>query len=445
MSLNDILSTYYQNNDPLSSQELTSLREISPNLTRFIDNQIVDKYYQIKIVNITDLSIIKDIVENDPAVIANNESIFVFMDSFMNNYKVRLDSLSPEMIRNASVYSLVFEYNEIGENEAEMVADNIPPFLNTLIIGNSGMYDDELKLLAQKLPPSLRHINLYADGITDEGLIALFRSLPTELISLVISYPLMTDKSIKVLSERSFPDLIKLDISYNQAENVILTRFLRVEDSVTDLGLSFNSLGSGSILFLELPSRLKRLDLSGNEIGDEEVEILAPKLPSSLVNLNLYINEIGPDGIEVLAPKLPKTLKTLNLGGNYLEWEGIAALAPYLPNTLNNLNLLGIGIDKAGVEILAPNLPRELKSLNLSNNKIADEGVMFLTKALITKKIFLTELILKFCDIKDPGMGALILTSQIITSLTSIILWGNKIKNKYEVNLIEPKNLEIYF
>jgi len=120
----------------------------------------------------------------------------------------------------------------------------------------------------------------------------------------------------------------------------------------------------------KLPSSLRYLLLSGNELGYDGVKLLAEKLPSKLRVLDLAENEIGDSGLKVL--KLPSSLKTLNLSSNKIGDDGLREFNNGITKTLTTLDLSYNDIGMKGVIALAFGTSFS-RIVDISNNKIPED------------------------------------------------------------------------
>ena len=76
---------------------------------------------------------------------------------------------------------------------------------------------------------------------------------------------------------------------------------------------------------------LQILDLKGNNLTDEHVEILAPMFASckNLERLDLRGNNIGARGLEIMSNSLPRRMERIDLSCNNFgdrEWEAVCKL-----------------------------------------------------------------------------------------------------------------------
>jgi uncharacterized protein (TIGR02996 family) len=230
-----------------------------------------------------------------------------------------------------------------------------------------------------------------------------------------------------------------------------------------------------------LLSRLSQLQLSSNEINDEELAVLvnSPYL-KNLHTLLLIGNSVGPKGMKSLAasPHLAN-LTSLVLTGNTVQAIGAAALAG--SKTLRHLHNLGLCqtcISDAGIEALSASsvvdqvtslsvswrhtsdvsidtaitergvaaLARsphfsKLESLDLGGNPIGDAGVIALANSPALKN--LKTLDLADCGVTHVGAQALA-SSKSLASLVELRLGGteNEIDDRAAAALAKSPRLE---
>lgn len=145
--------------------------------------------------------------------------------------------------------------------------------------------------------------------------------------------------------------------------------------------------------FLKLP-RLQHLDLQQCHLPDEFLaDLLEALCPETIVSLHLNGNVAHEESQHILHKILSHDrcrLRHLDL-----SWQR-------LPNARNNRSVLDIGI-------LANALHKQnssLESLDLSENRLLDEDVAYLARALVTHPA-LNTVRLQSCNIDDDGMSAL--------------------------------------
>jgi len=132
------------------------------------------------------------------------------------------------------------------------------------------------------------------------------------------------------------------------------------------------------------------LDLSSNEIGDENAKLLANalKVNTSLTELNLFSSNIRNDGAVAIfdALKENKTLKNLNMASNRISFVGgkAACEALKINSTLTLLNLEYSDLGPKGAQYISLGLKENkgVTELNLNANSIADYGLQYIAEAL---------------------------------------------------------------
>lgn len=155
-----------------------------------------------------------------------------------------------------------------------------------------------------------------------------------------------------------------------------LAEALSGNKTLTHLDLSsckINSVGMCALALILNTTSIKKLSLSGNNIGDEGMGLLAKSLKTnaSLEELVISNNNIGDKGAKLLADSLShnKTLTSLKIGVNNIGDEGAKELACLLRNneTLRELSLGLNNIRDEGGIALAEMLPyTHIESLRLS-------------------------------------------------------------------------------
>ncbi|XP_062395995.1 NACHT, LRR and PYD domains-containing protein 12-like [Sardina pilchardus] len=142
------------------------------------------------------------------------------------------------------------------------------------------------------------------------------------------------------------------------------------------------------------PSHLRQLDMSGNDLQDEGVKLLCVGLREpqcKLETLRLNHCKLTKTSCKVMASVLQRTpscLRELDMSGNDLQDEGVELLCVGLRDPqckLETLRLSGCMITHEGCSLLSSALksnPSYLKQLDLSYNHPEDSGVSELTDRL---------------------------------------------------------------
>ncbi|KDO21763.1 hypothetical protein SPRG_13177 [Saprolegnia parasitica CBS 223.65] len=133
-----------------------------------------------------------------------------------------------------------------------------------------------------------------------------------------------------------------------------------------------------------LPTRVRELDLSGNEIARADIKYFARTLPQwrALEVLNLSGNPICDDGASQLFAALPYALpafQRLQLFENFLGDRAVMALAsalPYLQHMAEiDVSYCGLRIDHVKALIVALSRARRRVRLNVFNSRWSDDEI----------------------------------------------------------------------
>lgn len=184
----------------------------------------------------------------------------------------------------------------------------------------------------------------------------------------------------------AMPGLQTLNVSsnlYRQLENSkALCAALLNAPGLTHLDVSWNELGAEEVAILapalRCTAKLQQLQLQHNVLGDAGMVVIAPTLAQLPLfqRLKLSSNRLGAAAMAALQPVLASQggpLQTLNLSCNDLGKAAAAALAAALRSAsgLQGLNLMGTRLGPDEMAALAPtigNLAPTLRSLQLADN-----------------------------------------------------------------------------
>lgn len=175
---------------------------------------------------------------------------------------------------------------------------------------------------------------------------------------------------------------------------------------------------------------LKSFRITNSKIKKTGLQALVGVFPrlTQIRNLNLSCNELGDDEVQALVDHLPAQLHILDLDNNYIRADGAIALADALHRApqLQTLNLGCNNIGDTGTIALANALSKstQLKILVLNYNNIGDAGTITLADAL-SKSAQLKNLYLGCNDIGDAG--AVALANDLPTQLHILTLFSNNI------------------
>lgn len=110
--------------------------------------------------------------------------------------------------------------------------------------------------------------------------------------------------------------------------------------------------------------KLSKLDIAGNELGDEGVKAIADSLSklTDLTYLNMFYNKLGKEGAQTIAAFLSKltNLTNFNISSNKIGDKGAKAIAASLPNLtkLTEFNVSYNGIGDEGVGAIVDGLSK---------------------------------------------------------------------------------------
>ncbi|WP_256466253.1 leucine-rich repeat domain-containing protein [Wolbachia endosymbiont of Oedothorax gibbosus] len=179
--------------------------------------------------------------------------------------------------------------------------------------------------------------------------------------------------------------------------------------------VTFNTYGAKGLAEGKL-TKLTRLNLQNNKIGDEGTKALSNGNLTSLESLMLSNNEIGGKGAKALANGNLTKLTLLNLSSNNIgAAEGAKGLAEGNLINLIRLDLSNNKIGDRGAKVLANGNLVSLKSLKLKDNNISNDGAKAFTCGKLTK--------LEYLDFEDH------INDEVIKKLEAK-LTGCKIYNK---------------
>ena len=281
------------------------------------------------------------------------------------------------------------------------------------------------KLLLPGKGPT-EELNLKGNMLEDEGLEELTEALRKKecrlkILNIAENYITSSGVSKLSLALESNTCLEELNLSCNEicSQGVAqLSTALRKEKSkISKLNLSWNKIGDDGVPFL-VSVRQTSLNLAWNSIGIEGLRSLISIFHTlqNLEQLDLSGNIIEAVGVEALLPCLmvPSCkIKCLELNHCKLEDEGLVHCVKVLTFPQNQMTCLGLagnnitneGVGKIAKVLCSPEC--QVKSLNLSSNVIGDEGVENLSLSLSNSNCSLQELDLSHNQIQSKGCKSL--------------------------------------
>ncbi|XP_059366351.1 NACHT, LRR and PYD domains-containing protein 3-like [Carassius carassius] len=305
-----------------------------------------------------------------------------------------------------------------------------------LFIGTQNTADKVLQKLLPVVKVS-RSVQLSKCGITDEGCAALtsaLRSNLEHLRELHLSLNELGDSGVNLLSDLLKDPQCKLETLW-----------------LNHCGITNEGCAALTLALRSNPSHLRKLDLTGNILGDSGMKLkdLLKDPDCKLETLWLCNCEVTDEGCAALASALrsnPSHLRELNLSWNKLGDSGVKLLSDRLKDPqckLETLWLSDCGVTDEGCAALTSALrsyPSHLRELNLTGNKLGDSGVKLLSDGLKDPHCKLEKLWLSYCGVTGEGCAALASALRSNPShLRKLYLTGNEFRD-LDVNLLSSLN-----
>ena len=243
---------------------------------------------------------------------------------------------------------------------------------------------------------SLRKLNLQCNALTDASCDSIAAMITTQrgqaLTTLYLGENYIGPSGAQKLSNAIgiSPSFSSLELAGNEHPPTGEVRAGQTEYNVASVRLdALNNIAITHKLagLLCAGGALKRLNLSGNALGDEGVGALAQFVTDSgsdcnLTSLNLYDNCIGPAGIATLARALVKnrSIRHLNLMHNPVGDQGAESIAAALERNaasgIQDLNLCHCDIGPSGASAFLPVMRSSptLSMLDLDDNRFCVDG-----------------------------------------------------------------------
>uniref|UniRef100_A0A8C2I8E5 Uncharacterized protein n=1 Tax=Cyprinus carpio TaxID=7962 RepID=A0A8C2I8E5_CYPCA len=260
-------------------------------------------------------------------------------------------------------------------------------------------------------------------GVTAEGcavLASALRSNPSRLRELDLSENKLQDSGLNLLSDGLKDPHCKLE------------KLMLIHCGVADEGCAAlaSALKSNS-------SNLRELDLTWNNLQNTSLTLLAVGLKDphcKLEKLTISYCDITHEGCAALASALRSNLRKLDLTGNNLGEGGLTLLSDGLKDPhckLEKLRLSDCDITAEGCAALASVLrsnPSHLRELDLTANNLGDRSVKLLSAGLKCPHCKLETLMLWDCAITDTSCAVLASALRSNPShLRELNLLGNKL------------------
>lgn len=254
--------------------------------------------------------------------------------------------------------------------------------VEVLNLGRSGVTLETLRLLLQqKAIRQITRLDLSRNNLGDDA-VDLLRQTEFGVEHLNLDHNFIHNRGVEALSQKWVGTLKGLNLSSNsisEAGTQALSNSLREGLVRLELGsvvgLDVKSLAP------KLPQSLRVLNVSGNQLSDEEMEILVQHLPKNLYELDVSGSAFGWKGALSLAQKMPPRLHVLNLSRVPIGSGGLNRIARALPPTLTEFSLSDLSLESGAVRALADALPSQLRTLRLEGISWDDaSGAYFMSK-----------------------------------------------------------------
>nr|XP_055065224.1 uncharacterized protein LOC129447483 [Misgurnus anguillicaudatus] len=343
--------------------------------------------------------------------------------------------------------------NDPGESGVKKLID-VPKKSNCTLRFLEGPAEEACRYFKKVLnenPLLMRELNLSKKKVGNTSvnrLAALLRDKHCKLKKIQLCGCSITVKQCEILTAalRSNPSYLReLSLSNNKIKN----GGKHIGDLLKDPNCKLENLELRNCSLIDedysslISSSLKRLYLSGNELGDAGVKNLCVLLRSSqtkLETLELCGCSITGKQCADLSAALRSNLsylRELNLSGNAIK-DGVRdlfELLNYSDCKLEKLELCNCSITNKHCEILVLSSKHSsLRELNLSENELKNKGLGYLCDILNNSHCKLEKLSLNDCKIKDVGLLA---TSKAMSVLKELDLSNNNIEVSSKKQLTE--------
>ena len=381
---------------------------------------------------------------------------------FCNLTAVAIAALAPT--NTSHLKCLHLQGNEIGKTGAVVLVKSLEahaPLLRELDLcgTNIGVEDcQSLSKLLSSQTSQLEELNVGFCNLTAEAIAALAPTNTSHLecLNLKCNQIGKTGAVVLVKSLDAYAPLLKkLDLSGTNVgveDCQSLSKLLSSQTSqLQELYVGFCNLTAEAIAALAPTntSHLKCLSLQGNEIGKTGAVVLVKSLEAHaplLRELDLFDSKIGVEDCQSLSKLLSSQtsqLEELDVGFCNLTAEAIAALAPTNTSHLKCLHLQDNEIGKTGAVVLVKSLEAHaplLRELDLWKTNIGVEDCQSLSKLLSSQTSQLEELDVGCCNLTAKAIAALAPTNT--SHLKCLSLKDNEIGKTGAVVLV--KSLEAH-
>ncbi|QIV95135.1 leucine-rich repeat domain-containing protein [Allofrancisella frigidaquae] len=270
--------------------------------------------------------------------------------------------------------------NKIGDEGLGHITYRLKQ-MKHLTLSDCDITDKGAKEIANNLK-KLEHLNLEHNEIGIEGVRDIFTNLKN-LNSIDFSHNTWLKTGIEMSDGKEMTQAIE---SYLPASS---------KNSMTTLKISGYPEGMRNVIIkiVSCLPNIKHLHLSGNNIGDEEVELIVGKL-TGLESLDVSNNRITDKGVGDIVSRLP-SLKVLNLNCNEVTDKAVECIVSEM-KSLESLKLCGNKISNLSITDSHAFGLSKLKSLDISGYKISHPLAYNIGQYLNLRSLYLSN-----CEIFD--------------------------------------------
>ena len=237
--------------------------------------------------------------------------------------------------------------------------------------------------------------------------------------------------------------LQKLDLSNNNLSNeeaAIISDGLKSNNSLQELYVSCNQITSEGAERLgeamQVNTTLQKLDINANTICDDGAAAISDALKSnnSLQELYMAHNHITCEGAKKIgeAIKVNTTLQVLDISINPVSNDGAAAISGGFKsnNSLQKLNMSRNEITSEGAEMISEAIQVNtlLQKFYINNNSISDDGAAAISNVLKSNNS-LQELYMANNQITSEGAKQIGEAIQVNTTLQKLDIGSNRISD----------------
>ncbi|XP_076812212.1 uncharacterized protein LOC143459118 [Clavelina lepadiformis] len=325
--------------------------------------------------------------------------------------------------------------NNLGDDGASHISTCLSK-IEELDIGRCNISASGIKSISDvisKLPEPIHYLNLSGNNFGDAG-VPFIMSCLDKIEKLNMTDCNITEEGVRVITEHikncsNLPKVLNFNYDEMNRSNVLRCGLDQLDNgNFKNLDLTAVVVEAFAAAINKLPEPMKKLDLRGNNLGDDGASHISTCL-SKIEELVIGECNISASGIKSISDaisKLPEPMKKLNLYGNNLGDDG----ASHISTCLSKIEELHIGrckISASGIKSISDaisKLPEPMKKLDLRVNNLGDDGASHISTCL--SKI--EELDIGRCNISESGIKSISdAISKLPEPMKKLDLWDNNL------------------